>query len=112
MTEGGQHINPYVDGLKNKSENSVAPVTGSHISYTLWHPGVCPAPGSGQERGKDPAAWSEPGNSTLGTPQPGPQLSSGFAKVLGILNSLDATTIQLLLKVYLQLQLESFSSSQ
>lgn len=35
ITEGGQDINPYVDGLKNKSENSVAPMTGSHISYEL-----------------------------------------------------------------------------
>lgn len=34
-SEGRQHINPYVDGLKSKSEHSVAPVTGSHISYEL-----------------------------------------------------------------------------
>ena len=33
--QGGQHINPCVDGPENESEHSVAPVTGPHISYEL-----------------------------------------------------------------------------
>lgn len=35
ISEGGQGINPCVDGLKNESEHLVAPVTVSHISYEL-----------------------------------------------------------------------------
>lgn len=117
VTEGGQHINLYVDGLKNKSENSVAPVTGSQMSYELWQPRVCPARATGQGAGA--GGWIlEPGPAREQHPMHAParhrgsRFSSGFAKFVRILNSFDTTAIPLLLGLYLQLQLESFCSSQ
>lgn len=95
ISEGGQRINPCVDGLKNESEHLVAPVTGSHISYELWHPRVCPVLGCGSGS-VGAAGWMLQPGRCLGTPssstpQPvsgAPGLSSGFAQICGCFKQL------------------------